>query len=482
MGEEEGLKAKKSDFKAWYAEVIRSAELIEHTKVSGCSVFRPWAYFIWEQVHDYLDAKIKALGVSNAYFPLLIPKSVIMKEASHIEGFSPEVAWVTKGGDSDLEEPLAVRPTSETVMYDVFSNWVRSWRDLPIKINQWCNVVRWEFKTPTPFLRNREFLWQEGHTVYADKSEAEKEVLEVLDIYEAVYKDLFCIPVIKGKKTLGETFAGADYTTSVEAILPDGKSIQAATSHHLGRHFSKAYDIKYLDKDGKYEFAYQNSWGFTTRSIGVMIIAHGDDKGLVLPPAVAKYQVVIVPIFKDDNKELVLGEAKKLAKKIKARVFLDDSDKSPGWKFNHWELMGVPLRIELGPRDIGNKQCVVVKRNNGEKRIVKLSDLDVKSLLCEVSDELYAKAVKVLGERVKKAKSKDEIFSLIGDGFAVKACSCGDERHEIELKDKLGAKSANMPFMLNNSSKEMVLEKPFTKKCAFCDKEATDVIIYSRQY
>lgn len=478
MGEEQGLKAKKNDFKAWYAEVIRSAELIEHTKVSGCSVFRPWAYFIWEQVQDYLNAKIKKLGVDNVYFPLLIPKSVIMKEASHIEGFSPEVAWVTKGGDSDLEEPLAIRPTSETVMYDVFSSWVRSWRDLPIKINQWCNVVRWEFKTPTPFLRNREFLWQEGHTVYADKADAKKEVLEVLDIYEEAYKDLFCIPVIKGTKTPDETFAGADYTTSVEAVLPDGKSIQAATSHHLGTHFSKAYDIKYLNKDGKYEFAYQNSWGFTTRSIGVMIIAHGDDKGLVLPPAVAKYQVVVVPIFKDDNKELVLKEAKKLAKSIKARVFLDDSDKSPGWKFNHWELMGVPLRIELGPRDIASKQCVVVKRNSGEKSVVKLSDLDVSSLLCEVSDELYVKALNVLSDKVKFAKNRDEVLKFINKGYAVKAYWCGDERHEKELKESLGAKSANMPFADNDSYNKAKKKE----KCWACDKPADSVVIYARQY
>lgn len=472
MGEEEGLKAKKSDFKAWYAEVVKAAELIEHSKVSGCSVFRPWAYFIWERVHEYFDKEIKKLGVDNVYFPMLIPESIIMKEAEHIKGFAPEVAWVTKGGSKEFEEPLAIRPTSETVMYDVFSKWIRSWRDLPLKINQWCNIVRWEFKTPTPFLRTREILWQEGHTVYANKKDAEREVLDILKLYKQVFKDLFAVPAIMGQKTDKEKFAGADYTTSIETVLPDGKTIQAGTSHHLGQGFAKAFDITFLDKDGVVRYPYQNSWGLTTRSIGVAVIAHGDDKGLILPPAIAYYQAVIVPVFNDKTKKAVLKEAKILLKSLKGvRAYVDDSDKSPGWKFNHWELKGVPLRLEIGPRDIKEKQVIIVKRTGG-KRSVKRSKLNVKKLLSEVHEELYNNALKVQKLKVKKVLSKDELYKAIREGFVAKSCWCGDEGHEDELKNALGAKSANMPFGA----------KLFSKKCAFCGKAAKHVVLWSRQY
>ncbi len=472
MGEEQGLKAKKEDFKAWYAEVIKQAELIEHTRVSGCMVFRPWAYFMWEQIQKYFNKEIKKLGVENLYFPMLIPKSIIEKEEGHIKGFKAEVAWVTKGGDSKLEEPLAIRPTSESVMYDIFSKWIRSWRDLPLKINQWCNIVRWEFKTPTPFLRNREFLWQEGHTVYASKKDAEEEVLKILRLYEKIFKELFAVPVIMGKKTPKEKFAGADYSTSIEAILPDGKTIQAATSHHLGQGFAKAFGISYLDKDGKRKLPYQNSWGISTRSLGVVIIAHGDDKGLVLPPALAKYQAVIVPIYTNKSKDLVLEEARALLRSLKGvRAYLDDSDKSPGWKFNHWELKGVPLRIEIGERDLKANQVVVVKRT-GEKKIIKRSSLNVKALLKEVHDELYNKALDVLNSKIKTVYNKKELYDAIKSGFVAKSCWCGDESHEDELKEKLGAKSANMPFS----------EKLFSDKCAFCGKKAKYVVLWSRQY
>jgi len=472
MGEEEGLKAKKKDFKEWYPEVLKKAEMIEYSSAKGFHIIRPWAYFIWQQFIDYFNKELVKYGVDNTYFPMLFPMSLFEKEKDHVEGFAPEVLIATRAGDNEFEEPLVVRPTSEMVMYEAFAKWIRSHRDLPFKINQWCNVVRWEKQTP-PFLRSREFLWQEGHTVFATKKDALSDQMYALKLYEKVFKDLFAVPVILGEKTIGERFAGADSSFSPETVLPDGRTIQGATSHHLGQNFSKALDISFLDDKGKNKLVYQNSWGVTTRAIGVMVLAHGDDKGLVLPPVLAKYQVVIVPIFNDKTKKEVLKEATKLKKSLRGvRVFIDDSDKTPGWKFNHWELKGVPLRIDIGPRDIKAKQVVVVKRNTGEKLVIKVKKLDVKSLLKEVHEELYKKALKVMKSRVKRAKTKKDVYSLIKKGFVAKACWCGDEAHEAKLKEDLGAKSANMPFN----------EKLFSKKCVFCNKKAWRVVLYSRQY
>ncbi len=473
MSEEEGMKSKKEDFREWFSEVVLKAELIEHSKVSGCMVFRPWAYFIWEQVRKNFDKKIKKLGVDNVYFPLFIPESVIKKEKEHIEGFAPEVAWVTHGGSSEFDERLAIRPTSETVMYDTFSKWVRSYRDLPLKVNQWCNIVRWEFKHPFPFLRTREFLWQEGHTVHSTKEDVDKEVFKVLDLYEKTFEELYAVPSIKGRKIESEKFAGAHSTYSVECILPNGKTIQAGTTHNLGQGFAKAFDITYLDENEEEKYPWQASWGISTRSIGVAIIAHGDDKGLVLPPAIAKYQAVIVPIYKEENKEKILNEARKLENSLKnIRVFLDESDKSPGWKFNHWELKGVPLRIEIGPRDIKKQQVVIVKRNTGEKKPVKLNNLDVLRLLKEVHEELYAKAEEVMMSKIKKVNNKKELYDAINNGFVAKSCWCGDDSHQDGLKKELGAKSVNMPFG----------EELFNDSCAFCKKKAKYVVLWAKQY
>ncbi|MBW3016354.1 proline--tRNA ligase, partial [Candidatus Woesearchaeota archaeon] len=335
----QGITVKKDEnISEWYTQVIQKAELAEYTGVSGCMVLRPRAFAIWEKLQAFFDGEIKKLGVRNAYFPLLIPESLLKKEAEHVEGFAPEVAWVTMGGHSELNERLAIRPTSETIMYEAYSKWIRSYRDLPLLINQWCNVLRWEFKHPVPFLRGREFLWQEGHTVHADKKGAEKEVLVILELYKRVFEDLLAVPVIKGRKSDNEKFAGADYSTSVETFAPSGKAVQAATSHHLGQRFAKSFNISFLNEKGESCLPYQNSWGFSTRSIGAMVLYHGDDNGLVIPPKVAPLHVVFVPIMFEDSKEKVVSKCHEVAKHLEktgVSVFVDDRDGyTPGWKFN----------------------------------------------------------------------------------------------------------------------------------------------------
>lgn len=367
---------KEENMSEWYTQVITKADLMDYTRVSGCIVFKPNSYQIWEKIQQFFDAKIKKSGVKNAYFPLLIPESLLTKEEEHVEGFTPEVAWVTHSGETQLNERLAVRPTSETLMYDSYSKWIQSYRDLPLRLNQWCSVVRWEFKHPTPFMRNREFLWQEGHTAYATKEEADKEVLEILDYYKDIYEELLAIPVSQGRKSIGEKFAGADYTTTVEAIAQDGKSIQAATSHHLGQNFAKAFDITFLDKNQKKQHPYQNSWGISTRSLGAMILVHSDNNGLVLPPRVAINKVVIIPLLFKGKEEAVLKKAYELKEILgdDINAIVDDrTEYSPGFKFNEWELKGIPIRIEIGPRDLENNQMVVARRDTGEKQTIKLN-------------------------------------------------------------------------------------------------------------
>ncbi len=464
-----GLRNKKSDFKAWYAEVLRRAELIDYSRVKGFHVIRPWAYFMWEQVMDYFNKVLRGLGVSNAYFPLVMPKSLLELEKEHVEGFAPELLTATRAGSIEFEEPLYIRPTSEMIIYDSFAKWVRSYRDLPLMINQWCSVVRWEGQT-NPFLRPREFLWQEGHCAFADKKSALSNQLRIINEYVKLFKELFALPVIAGEKTVCERFAGADKSFSIESVLPDGRTIQVGTSHYLGQNFSKALNVKFLDESNKEQFVYQTSWGISMRSIGALIITHGDDKGLILPPRIAKYQVVIVPIYSDDNRDVVMGFVNELKKYLRGiRYFIDDSDKSAGWKFNEWELRGVPLRIEVGPRDVSKKGVTVAKRTGG-KLFVKLSELNVKELLNSVHDELFNRAKRILDERVRDAKSKKDVYDLINNGFVARANSCGDPAHEAELKE-IGAKSANMPFGLKPSG-----------KCVFCDKPAESVVLFSKQY
>ena len=473
-----GITVKKSENSSeWYQQVMLKAEMADYTDVSGCMVLRPRSMAMWEKVQEYFNKELKKRGIQNAYFPLFIPEKFLMREKEHVEGFTPEVAWVTHSGDTKLAERLAVRPTSETIMYDSYSRWIRSYRDLPLLINQWANVVRWEFKNPVPFLRTREFLWQEGHTVFATSEEAEAEVRDILEVYRKLFEDLFAVPMIKGKKSDKEKFAGAVYTTSIETFLPVGKAIQGGTSHFLGQNFSKAFNIQFLDKNEKNQFGWQNSWGISTRSIGVMILFHGDDKGLVIPPAVAPTHAVIVPIYMKD-KEVVLKEANKIKDSIKGfDVILDDRDEyTPGYKYSDWELKGVPVRIEIGPKDIEKKQVVMVRRDTGEKEFVPVADINkkLKSLLKDIQKNLLKNAKKSLKDSIVDVKKWDDFVKAIKDRKMVRAAWCEEEICEDWIKDKSGgAKSINIPFDQ---------PKKIPAKCAHCGKPAKSVALFAKSY
>ncbi|HLC80453.1 MAG TPA: proline--tRNA ligase [Candidatus Nanoarchaeia archaeon] len=479
--EEMGITVKKAeDPSEWFTQVIQKGELIEYTDVSGCYILRPNAYSIWEKIQQFIDAEIKKHGVRNTSFPLLIPEKLLKKETAHVKGFAPEVAWVTETGHSVLDERLAVRPTSETIMYPAFSKWIRSYKDLPLKINQWCSVVRWEFNNPVPFLRSREFLWQEGHTVFATKKEADEDVLIALGIYTSVFEELLAIPVIAGRKSDKEKFAGADYTTSVEVFLPVGKGIQGATSHHLGQNFAKAFGIRFTDAKEKEEFAYQNSWGMTTRTIGTMILMHGDNKGLVLPPRIAPVQAVIVPIIFEKEKEKILGEGQKIKRELEKSlsVLLDDREGyTPGWKFNDWEMKGVPVRIEIGPRDLAEKKAVLVRRDTGEKKAVLLSGInkEVNALLEEIQTNLLNKAKIFLKESIKNISSLKELEVAVKDKKLAFAPWCGGAKCEEEIKIRSGgAKSLNIPF-----------DQPKMKagqQCFACGEKARYSVYFGKSY
>lgn len=472
-----GITAEKDEFSEWYTQLLQKADLIEYTNVSGCYIFKPKSYFIWEKVQEYFNEKIKKDGVKNAYFPLFIPKSNLMKEKEHVEGFTPEVAWVTKSGDTELAEPLAVRPTSETIMYPAYAKWIRSWRDLPLRINQWCNVVRWEFKNPVPFLRSREFLWQEGHSVFETKKQADEEAEKILDFYEDIYKELYAIPVIKGRKTDKEKFAGADYSLTCEIFLPSGKAIQGCTSHHLGQHFSKPFEISFLDKQGKSQFPYQNSWGFTTRSIGVAIMMHSDDKGLVLSPKVADIQIMIIPIFNEEDKQKVLKEAEKLKERLADhRVEIDSREEhKPGFKFNEWEMKGIPLRIEIGPRDLKENQVVLARRDTGTKEIVKIKELEkkVKEILEDIHLSLYNKAKKYQKDNTIEVKNMDELTKAIEDKKLAKACWDGTTHSEELIKDKTGG--AKILCIIEEKPKP-------NSKCVYSGKKAEYIVYIAKSY
>ncbi len=476
-----GITVKKSeDASEWYTQVLQKAELIEYGPVSGCYILRPAAYFIWEQVQAFFDPLIKKEGVKNAYFPLFIPESLLNKEEKHIAGFAAEVAWVETGGHTRLPERLAVRPTSETIMYDSFKKWIRSHNDLPLRLNQWCNVVRWEFKHPVPLLRSREFLWQEGHTAFATQKEAIAETEKILDFYEQVFRELYAVPVLKGRKSEAEKFAGADFSLSVEAFLPNGKAIQAATSHHLGQNFSKAFGMDFMNEKQEQEFVWQNSWGITTRSIGIMVLMHGDDKGLVLPPRVSEKQVVIVPIvFDEKTSSLVLREAQTVQKKLEqscVRVRLDDrTGYTPGWKYNEWEVKGVPLRIELGPRDLEKKQAVVVRRDTGEKKFIPLAQLEkeIPALLEKMHDDLYKKAEKFLKESIVSVKTLKEAEKALEEKKLVFAAACGDPACEEKFKENTTAKSLNAPLKQDSLKNE---------KCFACGGKATVKGYFGKSY
>jgi len=478
MSEELGLTTKKKEFNEWYLELIRKSELADYSSVSGCMVIKPYAFSMWESVQKLLNERFKKLGVKNAYFPVLIPQKLLKREEEHVEGFSPEVAWVTRGGSSELEEPLAVRPTSETIMYESFSKWIRSWRDLPLKINQWVNIVRWEFKNPVLFLRTREFLWQEGHTAYAEKKHAEKEVMDILNIYREVTEKYLAIPSVIGRKTEKEKFAGGEYTFTLEHMMPNGRAIQGPDSHHLGQNFSKAFDIEFLDKDEKKRYVWQNSWGFSTRQLGIMFAVHGDDKGLIIPPKIAPTEIVIIPIYKDKNKKEVLKECKKIIKILdkKFRVHLDDRDEyTPGFKFNEWELKGVPVRIEIGPKDIEKNQVVLARRDTGEKISVKTKNLEkeIEKNLENIQNNLFERARKFMDEHIKKPKNYEELKKVIEGNWALTPW-CGKTACEEKLKEETSAKIITIPFDLN--------EKPVKEKCIICGESAKYMVYVAKSY
>ncbi|MBP9988600.1 MAG: proline--tRNA ligase [Ruminococcus sp.] len=462
------------DFAKWYTDVVKKAELIEYTSVKGCMVIRPYGYAIWENIQHLMDSMFKATGHENVCMPLFIPESLLNKEKDHVEGFAPEVAWVTYGGNEKLEERLCVRPTSETLFCEHYANIVHSYRDLPKLYNQWVNVVRWE-KTTRPFLRSREFLWQEGHTLHETKEEAEEETIRMLNVYAEFCEKYLAMPVVKGVKTPKERFAGAEDTYTIEALMHDGKALQSGTSHFFGDGFAKAFDILYTGRDNKLHHPFQTSWGTTTRLIGAVIMTHGDDNGLVLPPAIAPTQLVIIPIA--THKEGVLEKANELKEKLTGlcRVKLDDSDNSPGWKFAEYEMKGVPLRLEIGPKDIEKNQCVIVRRDNGEKIFVSLDELETKipELLQAVHDGLYQKALDRRAAMTFTAKDYAE-FKDIADnkpGF-IKAMWCGNQDCEDKIKDELGVTSRCIPFE----------QEEISDVCACCGKPAKHMLYWGKAY
>ena len=461
-----------SDFPQWYTDVVLKTKLVDYGPVKGTMVIRPYGYAIWENIQRELDRRFRATGHENAYFPMLIPMSFLSKEKEHVEGFAPEVAVVTHAGGEELAEPLVVRPTSETIIGNMYSKWLQSYRDLPILINQWANVMRWE-KTTRPFLRTSEFLWQEGHTVHATEEEAEEETKKMLGVYKEFAENCLAIPVITGKKTEKEKFAGAVATYGMEAMMHDGKSLQAGTSHYLGQNFAKAFDIKFLDKDGALKYAYTTSWGVSTRLIGAIIMAHGDQRGLALPPVVAPVQVVIVPIAaKKAGVAEKCVQVKQLLEEAGIRVKLDDSDNSPGWKFNEWEMKGVPLRIELGPRDIEAGKAVTFRRDKLEKGELPLEGLadSVKQLLDAIQKDMLDAARERRDKRIVYASDMAGILKGVEGGNFVKAGWCGCR----ECEDRIKAETA--------ATARVYAEGETAEKCAVCGKPAKHMIIFARAY
>ncbi|MBO4989595.1 MAG: proline--tRNA ligase [Clostridia bacterium] len=461
-----------ADFPRWYTDVVIKTKLVDYGPVKGTMVIRPYGYAIWENIQKELDARFKATGHENAYFPLLIPMSFMTKEAEHVEGFAPEVAVVTHAGGEQLAEPLCIRPTSETIIGNMYSKWIQSYRDLPVKMNQWANVMRWE-KTTRPFLRTSEFLWQEGHTVHATEEEAEEETQKMLAVYKEFAETCLAIPVITGKKTEKEKFAGAVATYGMEAMMHDGKSLQAGTSHYLGQNFSKAFDIQFLDKDGTHKYGYTTSWGVSTRLIGAVIMTHGDKRGLVLPPVVAPTQVVIVPIAA--KKPGVVEACRALKEKLSlagVRVLLDETDNSPGWKFNEWEMKGVPVRIELGPRDLEAGKFLAFRRDECTKEEMPIEGCveAIKALLSNVQSNLLEKARERTNRRIVYANSVEELLDGVERQNFVKAGWCGCRACEDVIKERTAA------------SARVYAEGETAEKCIVCGKDAKHVVIFARAY
>ena len=463
------------DFAQWYTDIVRKAELADYTDTKGCIAIRPYGYAIWENIQNYTDKKFKETGVQNTYFPVLIPESLLEKEKDHVEGFAPEVAWVTEAGGEKLEEKLCIRPTSETIITTMYSKWLNSWRDLPFVYNQWCNVLRWEKET-RPFLRSREFLWQEGHTIHETEKEARERTLQMLNIYVDVAEKLLAIPVITGLKTETEKFAGADETYTIEAMTYDGKALQSGTSHYFGQNFTKPFDVKFQNRDGKLEYAYQTSWGISTRLIGAIIMAHGDNRGLKLPPRVAPVQIEIIPIAQ--HKEGVEEKVSEIYERLKAKFRVEKDFRkqvSPGVKFNDCEMRGIPLRLEMGPRDIENGECVLVRRDTSEKISVKLENLEetISKLLEDIQNNMFEMCKKRMEEKTTEAHTLDEFVEKMNSnqGF-IKAMWCGNAECEAKIKELTAAKSRCMPFV----------QEKIDDKCVCCGKPADKYVIWGRQY
>ncbi len=471
---------KSEDFSKWYLEIIRKTEMADYTTMKGMMVIRPYGYAIWEILQRQLDRRLKETGHSNAYFPLFIPESYLQKEMDHLEGFAPEVAWVTQGGKEELEERLAVRPTSEAIIGSMYSKWIKSYRDLPVLINQWANIVRWE-KVTRPFLRTTEFLWQEGHTVHETYDQAQEETLKILALYSEFVQTELAVPVVTGKKTEWDKFAGAQDTYALEALMGDGKALQMGTSHNLGQHFSKVFNIRFEDRDQNLQFAWQTSWGMTTRTIGAAVMVHGDDSGLRLPPNVAPIQVVIVPISIGNWKEEVLPVAQRLREELERagiRVKLDDREEfTPGWKFSDWEMRGVPLRLEIGPRDVKESKVVAVRRDIKKKEPLEISGLaqSVPVLLAEIQASLFAQASEFLKTNTRFVRTYEEFKETIEAkrGF-LKAFWCGDQACEDKIKDETAATIRIIPTTQEPGETE--------GRCIQCGRESRTVVYFARSY
>ena len=470
----EAITSMDEDFAKWYTDIVKKAELVDYSSVKGCMIIRPYGYAIWENIQKNLDERLKATGHENVYMPMFIPESLLNKEKDHVEGFAPEVAWVTHGGSEELAERLCVRPTSETLFCEHFAKIVQSHNDLPKLYNQWCSVVRWE-KTTRPFLRSTEFLWQEGHTIHATAEESEKETISILNMYADFCENVLAMPVVKGRKTDKEKFAGAEATYTIESLMHDGKALQSGTSHNFGDGFAKAFGIRYNDKNGQLQYVHETSWGVTTRLIGAIIMVHGDDSGLVLPPRIAPTQVMIIPIAQ--HKEGVLEKAEELRERVSkvARVKLDSSDKMPGWKFSECEMKGIPVRVEIGPKDIENNEAVIVRRDNREKIVVSLDELETKitETLEIVQNALLEKAKKHREEKTYSAVTLEDFIEIADNkpGF-IKAMWCGDESCENKLKEVAGVSSRCMPFE----------QEKLSDKCVCCGKEAKTMVYWGKAY
>ncbi len=471
----ESITSMNEDFAQWYTDVVKKAELVEYSNIKGCMIIRPDGYAIWENIQKELDRRFKETGVENVYLPMFIPESLLQKEKDHVEGFAPEVAWVTQGGTETLQERLCVRPTSETLFCDFYSRIIQSHRDLPKLYNQWCSVVRWE-KTTRPFLRSAESLWQEGHTAHATEEEAEARTIQMLNVYADFCEEFLAIPVIKGKKTDKEKFAGAQSTYTIEALMHDGKALQSGTSHNFGDGFARAFDIQYSDSQNQLQYVHQTSWGMSTRIIGALIMVHGDDSGLKLPPRVAPIQAMVIPI--SQRKEGVMEKAAELRDVLKAagiRVKLDDSDKSPGWKFSEQEMRGIPIRVEIGPKDMEQNQAVIVRRDTREKIAVSLDELAdrAKEILDTIQNDMLARAKEHLATHIYEARTYEEFKDIIASkpGF-VKMMWCGDEACELKVKEDTTATSRCMPFE----------QETITDVCPVCGRPAKALVYWGKAY